>query len=273
MSRTRGLHQREPLIQNAADASPVQATALRCGQLTLHSVTPEWILDVPHRRLVHVVTVNAEVFVYGHEDPALRAILSSTLNTIDGRVLQGICKCLYTRARINRVAGADFIYRLSEHCRRCREKLFLLGSTEKANSTAIQILQQRFPGLQISGLAPSFSPYPFPPAWNARMLQEIEQFRPRHLVVCFGPRKQEYWIHEHSARLEEMEVGFAYGLGGTIDFVAGTRPRAPRWIQFSGAEWLFRFITEPRARFRRTLRMFKMPFYAACTVRKIGAVE
>jgi N-acetylglucosaminyldiphosphoundecaprenol N-acetyl-beta-D-mannosaminyltransferase len=36
------------------------------------------------------------------------------------------------------------------------------------------------------------------------------------------------------------------GVGAAFDFHAGVKPQAPRWMQRSGLEWLFRMATEPR---------------------------
>jgi N-acetylglucosaminyldiphosphoundecaprenol N-acetyl-beta-D-mannosaminyltransferase len=63
------------------------------------------------------------------------------------------------------------------------------------------------------------------------------------------------------APLEAMGVRFAAGFGGALKFTAGLKPRAPRWIQWAGLEWLFRLAVEPR-RAWRTVRKFRMPYYA-----------
>lgn len=41
------------------------------------------------------------------------------------------------------------------------------------------------------------------------------------------------------------------GVGGSLDFVAGHFNRAPKWMQQTGFEWLFRLLQEPRRLFRR----------------------
>jgi len=242
---------------------------LKCGKLRLWSVPEEYLFTPRTECMTHIVTVNAEIFALTHEDRRLAEILANTVNTIDGRVLQGICMLLYPNHKIVRQNGSRFVFDLAEHCRMHSESLFLLGSSEKANALATQRLQRAFPGLQVSGFSPPLANYPFNREWNARILDEIERFKPHHLVVCFGPKKQEYWIHENSSRLTALSVRCAYGLGGTIDFVSGVKARAPKWIEFIGAEWLFRLACEPRARFRRTLIMFKMPIYALMTARHI----
>jgi N-acetylglucosaminyldiphosphoundecaprenol N-acetyl-beta-D-mannosaminyltransferase len=234
---------------------------LRCGQIDFHSLTTDELLDLPKGPFRHVVTVNAEIFSYAHQNTKLMQVLTGTVNTIDGRVLQGICKLLYPREMVLRIVGADFIYDLASHCVKRFERLFLLGSSPEANSKAVKVLQDRFPGIQISGFAPPFEAYPFSESLNSAILRRIEAFRPNNLVVCFGPVKQEFWIHEHASQLAQIGVSWAYGLGATIDFVAGVRHRAPKWVQFAGFEWLFRLMCEPRARAGRTLEMFRMPYY------------
>ena len=240
-----------------------------CGRIQLYSVPLQYLFEPSATEFRFVVPTNAEVFVLAHEDPKFAEVLSKTVNTIDGRVLQGICKLLYPKHEIVRQNGSNFVYDLAEYCQRHAQRLFFVGSTEKANSLATQRLRERFPGLQVSGFSPPLRNYPFSQDWNDAILEKIEDFGPRHIVVCFGAPKQEIWIDENSSRLAALGVRCAYCMGGTIDFVSGVKPRAPKWIEFIGAEWLFRLVCEPRARFRRTLKMFKMPFYAAKTARTI----
>jgi N-acetylglucosaminyldiphosphoundecaprenol N-acetyl-beta-D-mannosaminyltransferase len=51
----------------------------------------------------------------------------------------------------------------------------------------------------------------------------------------------------------EMDLPFVMGVGGTLDVVAGRVRRAPRWMQQTGFEWLFRLVQEPRRMWRRYL--------------------
>ena len=208
---------------------------LRCGQIQLWTGPLEVLFQPRLGTLAHVVTVNAEIFTLAHNDEQLRRILGRSLNTIDGRVVQGICKLLYPGCKIVRHSGSNFIFNLAGFCVSHRERLFLLGSGGKANAWAVNRLRVEFPGLEVLGLSPPVQDYPFDQDWNEDILKQIEQCRPHHLVVCFGPRKQEYWIHENSGRLTELGVRSAYGLGGTIDFLAGVKPRAPKWIQWVGS--------------------------------------
>jgi N-acetylglucosaminyldiphosphoundecaprenol N-acetyl-beta-D-mannosaminyltransferase len=43
------------------------------------------------------------------------------------------------------------------------------------------------------------------------------------------------------------------GVGGSFDVLAGFIPRAPRFLQRAGLEWLWRLVCEPRRLWRRYL--------------------
>ena len=94
------------------------------------------------------------------------------------------------------------------------------------------------------------------------VLARIAQFQPTYLAVCLGSPKAELWIADSLKKLEALGVRFVIGVGGAADFVAGVTRRAPKSVQWLGLEWLFRLAVAPRQRFRRTLRMFRMPYYA-----------
>jgi N-acetylglucosaminyldiphosphoundecaprenol N-acetyl-beta-D-mannosaminyltransferase len=42
-------------------------------------------------------------------------------------------------------------------------------------------------------------------------------------------------------------------VGAAFDFLAGTKPAAPRWMQRRGLAWVFRLYQEPRRLFKRYL--------------------
>ena len=50
-------------------------------------------------------------------------------------------------------------------------------------------------------------------------------------------------MHRCAAR---VRPAVCVGIGGTLDFITGRVKRAPRWMQRSGMEWLYRLAQEPR---------------------------
>ncbi|HTS08613.1 MAG TPA: WecB/TagA/CpsF family glycosyltransferase [Candidatus Eisenbacteria bacterium] len=219
------------------------------------------LLSSDTNELKHIVTVNAEIFAYAHENPAFQEILKHTVNTIDGRVVWQMCSLIYPGRPVRKMSGSDFIYNLADHAARHGERMFLLGADPEANKGALDALRTKYPDLDIVGYSPVFSANIKDQEWNESILGKIADFRPTHLVVCFGPMKQEMWIAQNSNLVFRMGVRCAYGLGGTLDFVSGRKKRAPRWTQRVGVEWLYRVFTES-GRVRRTAKMFKMPYFA-----------
>lgn len=256
------MYKRDTISPPTASSGSRDACAVRLGKVLLHSVDLDEIFSASNCELKHIVTVHSEIFVYAHESAVFEAILKNTVNTIDGRVLHWLCSFLYPGRRLRKLTGSNFIYNLADYAARHGQRVFLLGADALSNRGAIETLRARCPDLVVEGYSPSFCANIQDQEWNEAILSRIESFRPTHLVVCFGPLKQEMWTAQNTDRLFRLGVRCAYGLGGTLDFVSGRKRRAPKWVQFIGAEWLFRLLSEPRQRLRRTAKMFKMPYFA-----------
>jgi N-acetylglucosaminyldiphosphoundecaprenol N-acetyl-beta-D-mannosaminyltransferase len=113
-------------------------------------------------------------------------------------------------------------------------------------ASAAEILQERYPGLKIVGVnSPPYSPVL---EMDPAIIDEIKAAEPDILLVAFGNPKQEKWIGMHR---QDLSVPVMIGVGATLDFIAGHRQRAPRWMQVTGLEWLFRLLQEPRRLWRR----------------------
>lgn len=69
--------------------------------------------------------------------------------------------------------------------------------------------------------------------------------------VGLSTPKQEMWMARHRDRLKAPVI---IGVGAAFDIHAGMVRQAPRFIQRSGLEWMFRLIQEPRRLAWRYLR-------------------
>jgi N-acetylglucosaminyldiphosphoundecaprenol N-acetyl-beta-D-mannosaminyltransferase len=110
-------------------------------------------------------------------------------------------------------------------------------------------LRARVPGLAIAGTAtPPFR------VLNAEEEADVERrindAKPNIVWVGLSTPKQERWMHAHVGRLDAQVL---IGVGAAFDFHAGLKKQAPRWMQRSGLEWLFRLLSEPRRLWRRYL--------------------
>ncbi len=106
-------------------------------------------------------------------------------------------------------------------------------------------LQALAPGLQIAG---TYAGSPAPSEEDA-IIERIRASQADILCVAYGAPAQELWIYRNLARLP---VALAMGVGGAFDFLAGHQVRAPRIMQRTGMEWLYRLYREP-SRWRRIL--------------------
>ena len=102
---------------------------------------------------------------------------------------------------------------------------------------------QELPNLKIVGIYDGRIDVNAPLDVQRPILDDIAQAAPDLLLVALGAPKQEIWSHEHRAQLAGA---VAVGVGASLDFIAGTLQRAPRWMSNVGLEWLYRLLQEPR---------------------------
>jgi N-acetylglucosaminyldiphosphoundecaprenol N-acetyl-beta-D-mannosaminyltransferase len=198
--------------------------------------------------LHQLATVNPEFIMTAQKDPAFLAVLNQAdLCLPDGvGVLWG--STWRGRPVPERIAGSDMVYWLAEMCAKNGWPLFLLGAAEGVAEEAGAILCGRYPGLQIAGC------YAGSPAEaeNEAIVQRINRSQASMLYVAYGAPQQDKWIARNRHNLPYVRV--ALGVGGSLDFITGRVPRAPRWCQKVGVEWLYRLWQEPW-RWRRMLAL------------------
>jgi N-acetylglucosaminyldiphosphoundecaprenol N-acetyl-beta-D-mannosaminyltransferase len=148
-----------------------------------------------------------------------------------------------------RVAGSDLtpaVLDLADESRSAGDeplRIFLLGAAPGVGERAAANIQRRWPGVKVVG---TFSPplgFERDTAENLRILSRIADVKPDLLIVGLGAPKQELWVHKYAAQIDARA---ALCVGATIDFLAGEKSRAPRWMQQTGLEWLHRVLHEPR---------------------------
>lgn len=146
-----------------------------------------------------------------------------------------------------RVTGSDIVPLI---CERAAEKgygIYLLGAAPGIAEEASRRLCKRFPALRIVGVhAPPFRM--LSPDEERQMCDNIRLAKPDILLIAFGQPKGEYWVADN---YQALGVPVVMQVGATLDFIAGSVHRAPRWMQQIGCEWVYRFLTEPKRLGRR----------------------
>jgi len=116
---------------------------------------------------------------------------------------------------------------------------FLFGSTAEVLARLERRLPSLVPSLRLAGsLAPGRGE-----EHDAAVIDAVRAAKPDVVWVALGAPKQELWARRHAAALEPALV---VCVGAAFDFHAGSKPRAPQWMQRAGLEWLHRLASEPR---------------------------
>lgn len=197
---------------------------------------------VASRRPHYLATANVDFIVQAAHDVELRRILfDAHLVLCDGTPLVWASRLLGNPLP-ERVAGSDLVPLLLKVAAERGYRPFLLGATPDSIEEAVRKITLQHPKLELAGY---YSP-PFNKLLemdHEEICRRIAEAKPDLLFVGFGCPKQEKWIYMH---YRSLGVPVSVGIGGTIDFLAGKLARAPRWMQVSGTEWIYRLAQEPK---------------------------
>lgn len=234
---------------------------VRFAGLNFNAPTRAAISALP--RPVFIVTVNADFIVMAHQNPRFASIINQNASTFDGQVPY-VLACKFATPRgvaIEKISGSDLVLELLESAAHSGKRVFLLGASAESNKEAVRIARQRY-GANVEGYSPPLAAYPFPDDWSEKCRQRIATFRPHYIFVAFGAPKQEFWIDDEMNWLAKHGVEVCVGCGGSLDFLSGKIQRAPRWVQRSGLEGVYRTLSEPKLfRLKRLLRSFLIFLY------------
>jgi N-acetylglucosaminyldiphosphoundecaprenol N-acetyl-beta-D-mannosaminyltransferase len=235
------------------------------------------------KKPIFVTTVNAEFLFRALNDRKVFDMLTnSTINFADGvgilwaarflsltlpkdqfsRNVAGFFKLLWSLAAIilypkylknpipERISGSDYIWDLSRLAVKKDLKVFLLGGGPTIPEQAALKLQTEIYGLKVAGTyegSPKIED-------EKKILELMKKDKPDILCVAYGVPAEELWLEKNLAK-SGARIGI--GVGGTFDFHAGRRRRAPKFFRAIGLEWLWRLIIEPK-RYRRQSALAKL---------------
>lgn len=151
-----------------------------------------------------------------------------------------------------RVPGSELVPALFDSFQqRGRLRVFLLGAAPGVAARAAHNMAKRWPNVQTVGVYSPPLGFEKDAVESDYILGRIALTRPDVVVVGLGAPKQELWVYKYH---QEIRAKVALCVGATIDFLAGEKQRAPRWMQRAGVEWLHRMMSEPNRLVRRYAR-------------------
>ncbi len=193
-------------------------------------------------RREYACLISVHGLVVAQRDPVIRNCLNRCgLAAEDGMPLVWWSRLAgFPKAR--RVCGSDLLDKVCAYGVSRGYRHYFYGASPPVLELLAERLQLRHPGLIVAGCrAPPFRP--LTAEEDAEDIAAINAARPDFVWIGLGMPKQEKWMVAHLGKVQATAL---LGVGAAFDFHAGTKPRAPTWMQRSGLEWFFRLMTEPR---------------------------
>ena len=202
-----------------------------------------------------VITLNPEIVMRARREPDFRAILESAALIVPDGV--GLVRALRRRGYSDavRVGGADLLDAYLPHAQRLGHRVALLGAGDGVAQRAASSLRHAYPDLDV--VADGGDP-------TAATALRVGRHAPHVVAAAYGAGRQERFLRDH---LVTMRARLGVGVGGTLDYMAGTARRAPAPLRRAGLEWLWRLAREPR-RWRRQLVLPQFWFLERREVRR-----
>jgi N-acetylglucosaminyldiphosphoundecaprenol N-acetyl-beta-D-mannosaminyltransferase len=212
------------------------------------AIIDEWIHA---RRADYIVLTGAHGIVEMQSDAELLAINNRAgLTTPDGMPVVWLGR-LRGHSQVEKVYAPDVMAATFDFGVPRNYRHFLYGGDEGVADELARKLRQRYPGILIVGTyCPPFRPLEDREVETIAGL--INDAAPDVVWVGIGCPKQERWMHRFRPLLRAPVL---IGVGAGFDFLAGRKPLAPKWIQRSGFEWLYRTLSEPKRLWPRYARV------------------
>lgn len=138
----------------------------------------------------------------------------------------------------DRFYAPDIVLQIAQRAKTRDYSFYLYGGAPEVVQQMKQYLQDHFPYLRIVGIhSPPFRD--LSESEDQAICDEINALQPDILCVGLGTPKQDYWIDSH---IYKIRGSVMVSCGATFDFFGGRVRMAPRFIQRSGFEWLYRLL-------------------------------
>jgi N-acetylglucosaminyldiphosphoundecaprenol N-acetyl-beta-D-mannosaminyltransferase len=191
---------------------------------------------------------NSHVTVEAYKNAHYKDVINSAdIVTPDGMPLVWSLRIFGLKAS-QRVCGTDLLFRVCQIAQETGVSIGFYGSKKDILSRLVANVRELFPKLNI--------PYAYSPPFRTLTKKEdediINDIKASGVGVLFiglGCPKQELWAGEHLGKIPAVMIT----VGAAFDFIAGTKKRAPLWMQRMGLEWFHRLVHNPRRLWRRYL--------------------
>ncbi|MEJ2883516.1 WecB/TagA/CpsF family glycosyltransferase [Pedobacter sp. GR22-6] len=197
----------------------------------------------------YVCVANVHMLVEANDSVEFQKIVNDAdLVTPDGMPLAKSFSILYKQQQ-DRVDGMSLLPRLLKESEKESFSVYFYGGAQGTLDATSDFIKSNYPDLKVAGL---YSP-PFRPLTaeeDAEIAKKITDSGANLVFVVLGCPKQEKWMASMRGKIPAIMLG----IGGALPVLVGQQKRAPKWMQKSSLEWLYRLAQEPK-------RLFKRYFY------------
>ena len=193
----------------------------------------------------YLVTPNVDQMVRLHAAPENTVLHQDAwVNVNDSRILEVLAK--WSGIVLPACPGSDLTERLFNKIIDPNEPVVIIG----CSSEVVEAIKLRYGLSDMRWYQPPMGLKTNPEAVLATAKFCAENAA-RFTFLCVGSPQQEM-VARAIKQLGDVK-GIGLCVGASLEFLAGTRKRAPTWMQKARLEWLFRLTSEPKVLWRRYL--------------------
>jgi N-acetylglucosaminyldiphosphoundecaprenol N-acetyl-beta-D-mannosaminyltransferase len=184
--------------------------------------------------------LNSYSFYLCFKDEAFKnAFLNADYVIADGYSIVWGLNFLY-KEKIEKVGFAHvFLDVLGKFLSEKQFSLYLLGGRDLVIYKAVKNIIQNFPKINVTGFS---NGYLNTSTDEVKIINEINRLKPDILIAGMGMPHSEIWIYKYR---HKINAHCFFSVGAFLDFMAGEKYLAPKWLYNSGFEWVYRLIQEP----------------------------
>lgn len=218
-----------------------------------------------------VFTPNVDHLIKLQKDQEFyKAYNIATYKVCDSQIVMYASKFLGTPLK-EKISGSDLFPAFYNHYKDDPNiKIFLLGAEEGVAKRAQEKINRQIGrNIIVGSHSPSFG-FENNETECLEIVEAVNKSGATVLAIGVGAPKQEKWILEYKEQLANIKIFLA--IGATLDFEAGNKPRAPKWMSNLGIEWLYRLLSEPQRLWKRYL-VDDLPFFWLVLKQKLNSYQ
>lgn len=206
--------------------------------------------DLLNKRKKVTITPNLDGLRICYKNKKIRNLINekSDYTTIDGKPLIWLSKFNKNECFNYKISGSDLTFDLLKLANKLSLSLALFGGTEDTLTKASENIKKNYPNIKIVlTLSPIFG-YEKDEELCKEYAQRLNASDANIFLLCTGFPKTELFYFDY---YDLLGPGLYFCVGATIDFLAGTIKRSPKWMSNVGLERAYRLSKDFKRLFKR----------------------